>query len=877
MGDPVDLLFKTPLDTSHPVDLRFGLDVVEVPGGGDIALAATLPAPKFVNTYLGNPRHITGAATLKAPTLRAVLTVPRQLALSSTLPKPKFATGSRIAHYRKITGAATLKAPTLTGHIIRPLVIALSATLPKPTLSGTFKHGYIIGGTAYLPKPKLTAGLKKSQLLGGTAKLPKPVLHGTFVHGRGIGGTAKLPKPHFVNALLISTPRIFGGTALLPKPSLHGQFAQDRKLHLIATLPAPTLRGQFHPGMHLSANAKLPAPVLHGNLEKPRSLVGNAILPTTLKLVGRIEHVHELTGSGTLSAPTLRGTLKYDNAVYRGPNLVFGSSYQEAKDLIARVQAPNSTATAKPLYVEGKHQTAKHAGTDVHQEWRTTLIVQNGLTTSHWDEALPLRDTVSSATDSAVPLKQTLSAHHDNALPIRNDYTSGFQDRYRFPRPDLRSWWGEGKRAGIDRSTTVQKGITVTASNESWWGEAGRPAPGGYTYVPPVVVEPPFDPCYHPPRGLAVPLVFADFLDFTKDLLFVCGDHGKPPAAATHIVPIKRTYIVLNDSHLIRMSDGLELPATNISFNIDMESWTWQFSANLPGYALDLVRPTTAGPRLLKIVCNGEEFMMLAEGIARQRGFAKSGITVSGRGQSATLTDPYVQDMTFGNASEMTAQQLMQDVLTINGASLGWDIDWRITDWVVPAGAFSHQGTYQTAVNAIAAAGGAFIQPDPVFKILRVRPRYPVAPWDFYESTTVPDLQLPTAAVITEGIDWADKPVYNSVYVSGTNAGGVLARVWRSGTAADVQAPMITDALITHADAARQRGLSVLADTGRIATYTLSMPVYAESGVVMPGSVVRYTEGTDLRIGIAKSVNVSVQEKTTSQSIQLEVHEAADV
>ena len=37
----------------------------------------------------------------------------------------------------------------------------------------------------------------------------------------------------------------------------------------------------------------------------------------------------------------------------------------------------------------------------------------------------------------------------------------------------------------------------------------------------------------------------------------------------------------------------------------------------------------------------------------------------------------------------------------------------------------------------------------------------------------------------------------------------------RAGTAGDVLAPMVVDALITQAAAARQRGIAVLADTGR--------------------------------------------------------------
>jgi hypothetical protein len=62
------------------------------------------------------------------------------------------------------------------------------------------------------------------------------------------------------------------------------------------------------------------------------------------------------------------------------------------------------------------------------------------------------------------------------------------------------------------------------------------------------------------------------------------------------------------------------------------------------------------------------------------------------------------------------------------------------------------------------------------------------------------------------------------VFVSGQEV-GVLAQVSRAGTAGDVFAPMVVDALITQAAAARQRGIAVLADTGRQVELSLRLPV----------------------------------------------------
>ncbi|GAC1369737.1 MAG: hypothetical protein NVSMB36_19260 [Escherichia coli] len=327
---------------------------------------------------------------------------------------------------------------------------------------------------------------------------------------------------------------------------------------------------------------------------------------------------------------------------------------------------------------------------------------------------------------------------------------------------------------------------------------------------------------------------------------------------------------MLNDISLKRVEGNHVLPDVSLNIHIDMDSWTWGFSASMPATALPLIEPGMSGdPVMLEASINGSNYLLLAESIQRDRVFGKSSISVTGRGQSAMLTDPYSPVLSFNNDKDRTAQQLMSDALTINGVSLGWAIDWRIDDWLVPAGAWSHQGTYMSAVTAIASAAGAFIQPDPVNKILRVRPRYPAKPWEWHSA--VPDLELPSAAISKESVSWTNKPDYNAVYISGTTAGGILGLVKRTGSAGDVLAPMVTDALITNAIAARQRGIALLSDVGRSATYSLSLPVLAETDVINPGTLVRYVDNAAI-IGVVKGVSVSASALTTRQTIEVQTY-----
>ena len=84
---------------------------------------------------------------------------------------------------------------------------------------------------------------------------------------------------------------------------------------------------------------------------------------------------------------------------------------------------------------------------------------------------------------------------------------------------------------------------------------------------------------------------------------------------------------------------------------------------------------------------------------------------------------------------------------------------------------------------------------------------------------------------------------------------------------------MVTDQLITSAVAARQRGLSILADTGRQAMVSLRLPVLEETGIITPGAFVRYTDGSDIKLGIVRSTSVETSFPEVFQSIQVETHE----
>jgi hypothetical protein len=369
-----------------------------------------------------------------------------------------------------------------------------------------------------------------------------------------------------------------------------------------------------------------------------------------------------------------------------------------------------------------------------------------------------------------------------------------------------------------------------------------------------------------PPYTLGTDLVFSAAWSNSGDLLFVKdGGAVNPPVEGQVVVPIRSLYVILNTATLHRVSDNAQIPTFGMSLSLDMSSWTWGFSATLPGDALDMI--VSNNPVEVLATINGVGYRAVIEQVRRSREFGRATVSVSGRGRNALLDAPYAPQQVFSSADPLTAQQLAASVLTLNGVSMGWAVAWDLVDWNVPGGVFNHQGTYISAINAIAGAAGGYVQPHNTAQTLRVLPRYPVVPW----SLVAADYELPSAVTTSESIEWITKPNYNRVYVSGTSD-GVLGQATRGGTAGDMLAPMVTDALITDATVARQRATSILADTGRIANVQLKLPVLPETGIIVPGKTVLYTDQGVNKIGYVRSVNVDIGLPEIWQTIGVETH-----
>ncbi|MBP9904492.1 MAG: hypothetical protein KBF66_02960 [Rhodoferax sp.] len=421
------------------------------------------------------------------------------------------------------------------------------------------------------------------------------------------------------------------------------------------------------------------------------------------------------------------------------------------------------------------------------------------------------------------------------------------------PRTPLKSPWQPSRPLLQLQATDFQCASPSARRISGGFQAALGPAPGLSQWHP---QTPPQQPrCRAGPYTPGGMLLLSSKAPADSSLRFLCEYHEDwdPSVGKPVVIAIRKVYVVINDVSLRRASNGVQVPLISMSLSLDASSWTWGFDAVLPHTAQNLIDAGGTGVVELLATVNGTTFAVLAENISRERSFGQTSIRLTGRGKNAVLAAPYAPVMTFSNSQARTARQLMDDVLSINGVSMGWSVDWGLTDWSVPAKVFSHQGTWIEALSVIAGAAGGYLLPHPRDQTIRVRHRYPVAPWEW--ATVTPNFVLPVDAVEKESLRWLEKPPYNRVFVSGVDA-GVLAQVTRAGTAGDSLAPMVVDALITEATVARQRGLTVLGDTGRQIEVSLNLPVLLDTGIIEPGAFVQYRDGGIERIGVVRSTQV---------------------
>lgn len=591
------------------------------------------------------------------------------------------------------------------------------------------------------------------------------------------------------------------------------------------------------------------------------TLTASVPLPTlSAKVIPRTR----VTLTATVPLPSLQADAVWDSNTSRPTVGQSATAWQPATSSEVGAHAGHTSTKALP------QGNVTHWGAGLAASEQTTVLIPNNLAKqrngnrAHHANAVQRVAGVASAHQQGVSDRRvsTTGVYQEAARIGSGTVTLKHQEGFRYTRRSVTdSFWTAKRLTARAHTSIVSPARWLNVGKSARHQDAKRPEPGVETHVVPAL-----DPCYLPDTNLLFSQLAGD-----TELIFICERHTTPEPeqpGALVVVPVKRVYMVINETSLRRVSGNLALPAINASVSLDIDSWTWGFSATLPASSLADIEPGVSGePVEVELLVNGTAVRALVESISRDRTFGKSSLRIQGRGISAAIGDTYAGGKSFTNASDLTGQQLAESVLTYNSASLGWGVNWSLPEWTVPAGVFSHQGSHMSALVAIATAAGGFVRPHGSNKLLSVMPRYKTAPWEWGSAT--PDFELPSAVTTKESMEWVDRPDFNRVYISG-QAQGVLCQVTRAGTAGDLLAPMVTDQLITAAAPGRTRGIAELAKGGRIARLGLRLPVLAETGILLPGHMVRYVDGPITRIGQVTGVQVDVGGPEAWQSISME-------
>lgn len=601
------------------------------------------------------------------------------------------------------------------------------------------------------------------------------------------------------------------------------------------------------------------------------------------RLHGRITRgLHGHVGAAILVQASAHGRITglrghvgaaWDSNTDRPERVPVAAHWQHSQGRAAATTDAWQRAKATGVAHSDRWQPARHAAAVSADHWQATQRRVAG-TQDRWQPAQGRAAVTTDAYQQALRYVANRIDHFQDARPQGVQHAHAYQQALRYVASGIGHFQDAHAAHAASASRFHQRALHRLAQGTDRYQDARRPPPG----TTPRPGQPPAQPiCYDPAAPLHLRFIDLAHPAGPLHLRFAChrwtggGDVDPPPA--TVIVLPRRSYLVINSIELRRADDlsGPPLPSEAFGMTLDADSWTWSWSATFGRAARDAVAPGPDGaPVEIEARVNGQPFRLQAERIGRSVRFPERLVKVSGRGKAALLDAPHAAVQSFGNTAARSAHQLMQDVLTINGVGIGWTVDWGLTDWPVPAGVWTHQGTWASALNDIAGAAGGYVQPHDTAATLRVLPRWPKPWWEWASAT--PDIELPAGIAEVEETEWIDKPAYDRVIVHGA-LGGVRGNFKRAGTAGEVLRPMVVHPLITHADVVRQRAIAELSDSGRLINQTLTLMVLPETGVIKPGTLLRYTDDDGApRLGLVRSTGINWSFPVLTQTIGVEGH-----
>ncbi len=587
--------------------------------------------------------------------------------------------------------------------------------------------------------------------------------------------------------------------------------------------------------------------------KRPRAALGGAVVlegslaSTTAPecaMVGAFVIECGIAASNQQPVPVIAG--EYDINVFRGPSATEESRWERAGLVSSRVDStwerPELARTVGAVsWQEAKPASSEQVEQSAIMPQRYELArsqYQEGLVTGH---------------DHGQQVEHLAPGHAVNrALWVEGDkagmwQVGGYRNPPRFDKVWQADQWSQGDAVGLllyGRRTRL--GLPLWKGWRDGWEEAMQPGPGtSPDPKPPIIPERPDK------RVLR--------LEFGRkrgeaELEFVW--HGSDAAI---VIPTRRVYLVSNTAKIVRVRDGLDIPATAVSIELDTDSWAWQFSAQIPRIAAAALTDEEE----VSIHINGQQWDCVCDGWQSSQSFGRESATLTGRSRTAYLSPTHVLAQAVSEPAAATMAQLAAAVLPV-----GWTLDWQAADWLVPAGFFSLDNqTPIEVVKYLAEAAGGFVLPHQRNRHLVIKPRYPTVPWQL--DTAVADVAIPRAIITTLGSDFLPGHAANGIWVTGGHQ-GISARVVRQGTAGEQQAPTITHPLVCDVTAARAQGVVGLAKTMPKRTQTIELPLSADTGLILPGALLAVDGWKGYNRGVRVSAALQNRAMTVRQQLSVE-------
>lgn len=581
-----------------------------------------------------------------------------------------------------------------------------------------------------------------------------------------------------------------------------------------------------------------------------------------LRGLAMVRTVVRASGGGQISG--IRGTaqVQWDANVSRSTRVELGTTWGDAGRVSSALAARWQDAAPMRVATETRWQDASKLRAALGAHWQEAERLRVAVSV-RWQEAQGLRAALGAHWEDGERLRAAVSVRWQGGVPLRGALASAWQDTLRL-RAAVRSYWQEAVALRATAGGGFGDAVAVRVGLQTRWQEAMRPQAGVSEVVIPVKPG-----CYKP--GLPVDLVFrADrVVGLPVNLVFRCHGRLPPdPEAPQFVIPLLRVYMTVHTIDAVLLPSLERLPLKGITVSSDDDGFGWSLTASGPADPLhDMLAPVNGEPKQIKVSIDGIDFVFAVEQPERSRRFLEHAVQVRGSSVTSLLGSPHVPASTWSTPTALTAQQIILQALQFTGV----DLDWRIDDWLVPAAAWSHQGTPLSVAQRVAEAAGAVLRSHRTLPQLQVAPRFPYVPWEW--SSATPNVRMPGQIITNDGLQTTAGVEYNAVYVSGSVQGAIVGHVVRTGTAGDVLAPEVPERLVTDVTSARQRGISVLAAAALTRRHSMTVPLLTggtNPGLILPGYLIEVQEPGEVWRGLVRGLTVTTGVPTVRQQLVVE-------